>query len=89
MRAAPSLFILGWIAAVIGYFSILPENIAAAIAILAWTTAFILVLLDRVAKYRADVRSLQNEWVDEEVENESSEIEPLVEPRDLGLDVPL
>ena len=42
-----------------------------------------------MAKYRADVRPLQNEWMDEEAENESSETEPMVNPRDLGLDIPL
>jgi hypothetical protein len=89
MRAAPSLFILGWISAITGYFSVLSEDIAGLLAILAWTAAFILILLDRMAKYRADVRPLQNEWKDEEAENESSETEPMVNPRELGLDIPL
>ena len=45
MRAAPSLFILGWIAAITGYFSVIPEDIAGLLAILAWTAAFILILM--------------------------------------------
>ena len=89
MRAAPAIFILGWVVAAMGYFSILSENIAAGIAILAWTTSATFILLDRMAKYRADIRPLQSEWTDEETENGSTEIEPLTNPIDLGLDVPL
>ena len=89
MRATPALFILGWVVATMGYFSILSENIAAGLAIIAWTTSATFILLDRMAKYRADIRPLQTEWTDEETENESTEIEPLTNPLDLGLDIPL
>ncbi len=89
MRAAPALFILGWIVAAMGYFTILSENIAAGIAILSWTTSASFILLDRMAKYRADIRPLQTEWADEETENDISEVEPLTNPLDLGLDIPL
>ena len=89
MRAAPALFILGWILAVLGYFGILPENLGAGLAILAWTTSVTLILLDRIAKYRAEVRPLQDVWGNGESEDESADIEPLANPRELGLDVPL
>ncbi len=89
MRAAPALFIFGWIAAVLGYFGILPENLGAGLAILAWTTSVILILLDRMAKYRAEVGPLQDMWSDGESEDEETEVEPLANPRELGLDVPL
>ncbi len=89
MRAAPVLFILGWIVAATGYFSILSEYLAAGIAIFAWTAAATFILLDRMAKYRTDTRSLQSEWTEEESENGITEVQPLTNPLDLGLDVPL
>ncbi|DAC24970.1 MAG TPA: hypothetical protein D7H94_00810 [Candidatus Poseidoniales archaeon] len=89
MRSAPALFIFGWIAAVLGYFGILPENLGAALAILAWTTSVTLILLDRIAKYRAEVSPLQDVWSDGETEDEDAMVKPLANPRELGLDVPL